>query len=406
MKAAGMIDETILNRAVARGILNAGQRQALIALAREEAPEPALAGQGAEGVEGRAQGLAGAALPSVDDQMRLVGGGNDIFVTVGVILLFAGALFALQAIAPQNAVSIAVALALGSWGVAEIVTRQKRMRLSSTLLSLMFMAAVLALLWEGLQAQIGLPAELNVFSLLALRASAGEVASILGGGMIVAAVVYFTRFKVPVLAGVIALAATSLAFLGALVFYHDQLISGAAVVPAADQLADILADALAIPLLCGLAIFFVAVFFDLRDRERQTVWSDCAFWLHVVSAPLLVHPLFILATGQEVLSGRIEPGLWASILLGLMMAGFVLVALAIDRRSLLAPTLAYFGSVGIYFLINDAANTTGIPPFALILIAIGAIVILFGAGWQRIRSLIIRPLLPTSALNRLPPIKA
>jgi hypothetical protein len=32
--------------------------------------------------------------------------------------------------------------------------------------------------------------------------------------------------------------------------------------------------------------------------------------------------------------------------------------------------------VGIYYLINDAANTTGIPPFALILIVIGAVVIL------------------------------
>jgi hypothetical protein len=121
---------------------------------------------------------------------------------------------------------------------------------------------------------------------------------------------------------------------------------------------------------------------------------------------LLVHPLFILATGQDVLSGRIEPGMGASILLGLMIAAFVLVALAIDRRSLLAPTLAYFGSVGIYYLVNGAANTTGIPPFALILLTIGAIVILFGAGWQRIRRLIIRPLLPTSLLERLPPIKA
>ena len=79
-----------------------------------------------------------------------------------------------------------------------------------------------------------------------------------------------------------------------------------------------------------------------------------------------------------MLSGQIEPGMTAGVLLGLMMAMFVLVALAIDRRSLLAPTLAYFGSVGIYYLVNGAANTTGIPPFALILIAVGAIVILFG----------------------------
>ncbi|WP_412050509.1 hypothetical protein ACK6D9_02505 [Hoeflea sp. Naph1] len=386
-----MIDDVTLDRAVNAGILDAAQRDALLA----------MAGQGRDG-----QTLEETTAPSVDDQMRLVGGGNDIFVTVGVTLLFAGALFALRSVFVEGNTAIAVAIALGSWVVAEIVTRQKRMRLSSTLLALIFMAAALSLLIEAVMNRVNLPGDLNAFALLALRSEAGPVGLILGGGLIAAAGLYFFRFKVPILAGVAAIAATGLAFLGAVVFYHDQMVSGAVAAPLPEQLADILANALAVPLVCGLAIFLVAVWLDLRDRERQTVWSDCAFWLHVVSAPLLVHPLFILATGQEVLSGQIEPGLSASVLLGLMMAVFVLVALAIDRRSLLAPTLAYFGSVGIYYLVNGAANTTGIPPFALILIAIGAMVILFGAGWQRIRRLIIRPILPTSVLDRLPPIKA
>ncbi|MCY0149069.1 hypothetical protein OEG84_15485 [Hoeflea sp. G2-23] len=386
-----MIDDETLDRAVKAGILNAAQREALLTLATDTLDE---------------QTAEQATAPSVDDQMRLVGGGNDIFVTVGVTLLFAGALFALRSVFVEGNTAIAVAIALGSWVVAEIVTRQKRMRLSSTLLALIFMAAALSLLIEAVMNRVNLPSDLNAFALLALRSEAGPVGLILGGGLIAVAGLYFFRFKVPILAGVAAIAATGLAFLGAVVFYHDQMVSGAVAAPLPEQLADILANALAVPLVCGLAIFLVAVWLDLRDRERQTVWSDCAFWLHVVSAPLLVHPLFILATGQEVLSGQIEPGLSASILLGLMMAVFVLVALAIDRRSLLAPTLAYFGSVGIYYLVNGAANTTGIPPFALILIAIGAMVILFGAGWQRIRGLIIRPILPTSVLDRLPPIKA
>ncbi|WP_417422994.1 hypothetical protein [Hoeflea sp.] len=386
-----MIDDVTLDRAVNAGILDAAQRDALLA----------MAGPGRDG-----QTLEETTAPSVDDQMRLVGGGNDIFVTVGVTLLFAGALFALRSVFVEGNTAIAVAIALGSWVVAEIVTRQKRMRLSSTLLALIFMAAALSLLIEAVMNRVNLPGDLNAFALLALRSEAGPVGLILGGGLIAAAGLYFFRFKVPILAGVAAIAATGLAFLGAVVFYHDQMVSGAVAAPLPEQLAGILANALAVPLVCGLAIFLVAVWLDLRDRERQTVWSDCAFWLHVVSAPLLVHPLFILATGQEVLSGQIEPGLSASVLLGLMMAAFVLVALAIDRRSLLAPTLAYFGSVGIYYLVNGAANTTGIPPFALILIAIGAMVILFGAGWQRIRRLIIRPILPTSVLDRLPPIKA
>ncbi|MBC7280285.1 hypothetical protein [Hoeflea sp.] len=388
-----MIDEATLDRAVLQGILRPAQREALVALARDD-----------DG-SGQVSGETTAAL-SVDDQMRLVGGGNDIFVTVGIVLLFSGAFFALRALFPEGSLSIAPMLALASWVVAEIVTRQKRMRLSSTLLALVFIAAVLSLLVAFIRSRYELPEALNAFSLLALRADAWPIGLVLGGGVIAAAMVYFLRFKVPVLAAVTAIGATGLAFLGAVLVYHDSMTSGAIAAPAPDQLAEVLSNALAVPLVCGLVIFAVAVMLDLHDRERQTVWSDCAFWLHVVSAPLLVHPLFILATGQEVLSGRIEPGMTAGILLGLMMAMFVLVALAIDRRSLLAPTLAYFGSVGIYYLVNGAANTTGIPPFALILIAVGAIVILFGAGWQRIRRLIIRPLLPTSLLNRLPPIKA
>ena len=388
-----MIDDATLDRAVLQGILTQAQRDALRDLALE-------GGQPTPASTDTVQPL------SVDDQMRLVGGGNDIFVTVGIVLLFSGALFALRAVFPPGSLAIAPILALASWIVAEIVTRQKRMRLSSTLLALAFSAAILSLLVDFILSRFDLPTTLNAFSLLALRSDAWPIGLILGGGMIAAASVYFLRFKVPVLAAVAAISATGLAFLGAVVVYHDRLVSGAVAAPAPEQLAEVLSNALAVPLVCGLIIFAVAVALDLRDRERQTVWSDCAFWLHVVSAPLLVHPLFILATGQEVLSGQIEPGMTAGVLLGLMMAMFVLVALAIDRRSLLAPTLAYFGSVGIYYLVNGAANTTGIPPFALILIAVGAMVILFGAGWQRIRRLIIRPILPTSWLNRLPPIKA
>ncbi|MEQ8740762.1 MAG: hypothetical protein RID59_19710, partial [Hoeflea sp.] len=349
-----MIDHSTLDQAVAKGILDAGQRQALIDLATESRASAAPSAKPDGGpISG---GL------SVDDQMRLVGGGNDIFVAVGIILLFAGVQFALAAMFPDGGLAAMIAITVASWLVAEVITRQKRMRLSSTLLALIFTVAVALLLTNLLRDRIFIPGQINAFSLLALRSEADQIALILGGGLIIAAALYFARFKVPVLAGVIAVAVTGLAFLGAIVFYHDQLVSGAVAAPRADQLADILADALAIPLLCGLTIFIVAVILDLRDRERQTVWSDCAFWLHVVSAPLLVHPLFILATGQEVLSGQIEPGVGAAILLGVMMAGFVLVALAIDRRSLLAPTLAYFGSVGIYYLVNGAANTTGIPP--------------------------------------------
>ncbi|NJR13769.1 MAG: hypothetical protein HC779_05740 [Phyllobacteriaceae bacterium] len=210
----------------------------------------------------------------------------------------------------------------------------------------------------------------------------------------------------PVLAALIALGLTALAFTQGALFLYDGVTAGTVAIPTLDQLPDVMRNALYVPLVCGLAVFGVAVALDLHDRERRTIWSDCAFWLHVVSAPLLVHPLFIMATGQDVALGSIAPGNDAVIGLVVLIGLFTYVALAIDRRSLLVPTLAYFGSLGVANLVGEAANGAGIPPIALVLIAVGALIILFGAGWQRIRRIIVASTLPGAIVRRLPPILA
>jgi hypothetical protein len=382
-----VISAETLEQAVQGGIITADQRDRLAALE---------SGYGAELKTAAGNG---------DEPLRLVGGGNDLFVTVGIVLLFAGFLFALQSMVGANATLIAGATAIAIWPVAEFVTRQRRMRLSSTVLGLGFIAAVATLLVIFIDDRLDLTALDNPAKLLGLRPQISGYAALLFGGTAVAAIIYFARFRVPVMAAVLALAFTGAGFLYTLLFFYDGVVNGQVLMPTAEQIPDVIARALYVPLICGFAVFGTAVALDLHDRERYTVWSDCAFWLHVISAPLLVHPLFILSTGQDVVFGEIEPGTSASIMLGLLIAGFVYVALAIDRRSLLIPTLAYFGSLGIYYLIDGAANRTGIPPFALILLVIGALIIMFGAGWQRIRRLIVAPTLPTSVLSRLPPIR-
>jgi hypothetical protein len=380
-----MITEDTLDLAVHRAIISADQRDRIVAL--NSAPIE---------TENNTNG---------DEPMRLVGGGNDLFVTVGVVLLFAGALFALQSALGANAPVIAATLGAGIWPVAEFVTRQRRMRLSSTVLGLGFIATVTVLVVYFLKGRLNLEALDNPLQLAVMRPQIGTYGGLFFGAIIAAAAIYFLRFRVPVMAAVIALGVTGIAFLFTTLFFYDGVVEGQVLMPTADQIPDIISRALYVPLICGFIVFATAVALDLHDRERFTVWSDCAFWLHVISAPLLVHPLFILATGQDVVFGEIEPGTTASILLGLLIAGFVYVALVIDRRSLLIPTLAYFGSLGIYYLVDGAANTTGIPPFALILLVIGGLIIMFGAGWQRIRRLIVGLTLPTSVLNKLPPIK-
>lgn len=377
-----------LDAAVDRGIISADQRDALAALQ-----------------EGGRRGETSAPLPAGDEPVRLVGGGNDLFVTVGIVLLLSGSLFALEAVAAARATVIAAILGAFIWLIAEFVTRQRRMRLSSTVLGLAFVACIAVVVGEWISGRIDLASLDNPLRIAALRPEIGRLGTIAFIVPALAAAAYFARFRVPVMAAVIALSLTGLAFLFTLLYFYDGVTSGSVMLPTAAQIPDVISRALYVPLACGAAVFAIAVALDLHDRERFTVWSDCAFWLHVISAPLLVHPLFILATGQDVVLGKIEPGATASVMLALLIAAFVYVALAIDRRSLLVPTLAYFGSLGIYYLVHGAANTTGIPPFALILLAVGALIIVFGAGWQRIRGLIVGTTLPTSVLTKLPPIK-
>lgn len=383
-----MISSETLERAVAGGVISAAQRERLHAMEQAAALPPEEDADGGE------------------ENLRLIGGGNDLFVTVGTVLVTAGFYFVLTTLMPGQTLWIAGLVAAFSWAVAEIVTRQHRMKLSSTVLSLAFVTAVAVVL--GLTALERYPIRMpeTIWQLLALRSTLAWAGYLFLGGIIAAAIVYFLRFRVPVLAGVVAIAATLLAFLQTAVLLYDGVSGGSVTVPAMEEMPQLLRASLYMPLVCGLVVFAIAVALDIHDRERRTIWSDCAFWLHVVSAPMLVHPLFILSTGQDVVFGRIEPGTGATAMLAALILGFVYVALAIDRRSLLVPTLAYFGSLGIYYLVNTAANTTGIPPFALILLAVGALIIFFGAGWQRIRRLIVGSTLPTSVLDRLPPIKA
>lgn len=381
-----MISTETLDNAVADGLISADQRDRLRAMERATA-----------GVDEAAD--------ASEENLRLVGGGNDLFVTVGIVLLTAGFLFVLNTVIGGRTLWIAGLVAAFSWVVGEIVTRQHRMKLSSTVLSLFFMAPMSVALGLVTIERYPIREPENIWQLLALRQIVAPAGYLFLGGVIAAAVLYFWRFRVPILAGVIAIAATLLAFLQTALILYDGMTTGAVAVPQLEDVPELMRAALYMPLICGLMVFAVAVALDLHDRERRTVWSDCAFWLHVVSAPMLVHPLFIMATGQDVVFGNIEPDANATIMLGVLIAGFVYVALAIDRRSLLVPTLAYFGSLGIYYLVNSTANTTGIPPFALILLVVGALIITFGAGWQHIRRLIVRPTLPTSVLNKLPPIK-
>jgi drug/metabolite transporter (DMT)-like permease len=113
--------------------------------------------------------------------------GNDLFVTVGAVLLMAGFYFVLNTLLAGRTLPVAAALAVVLWVVAEIVTRQHRMKLSSTVLSLFFMAAAVACLSILVLERYPVREPSNLFELLALRSTVQPAAYLFVGGTIGAA---------------------------------------------------------------------------------------------------------------------------------------------------------------------------------------------------------------------------
>jgi hypothetical protein len=158
-------------------------------------------------------------------------------------------------------------------------------------------------------------------------------------------------------------------------------------------------------LLCGLAAFAAAMRFDLSDRLRTTRRSDCAFWLHLLAAPLIVHSLVVIATWWVVPLGKsygIERmtanlvGAIAAIILVL-----ALVAIIIDRRALLVSALTYLGAIVGFAITQAMGKDTNV--FYASLLVLGILILTLGIGWRFLRAIIMR-LLPRTVADRLPPV--
>src|SRR4029079_4502023 len=93
---------------------------------------------------------------------------------------------------------------------------------------------------------------------------------------------------------------------------------------------------LGLVLFLGVGVFLFAMWWDSSDRSRLTRRSDVAFWLHLLAAPMIAHPIFTLL---GLNNGSVSAG-EALAVVGLYVL-FGLTALAVDRRALLVSALAY-----------------------------------------------------------------
>jgi len=297
-----------------------------------------------------------------EEQFRLLTGFNDIFVAIAAALL----LGALGWLVGETSFSLGgAAVAAASWALAEYFTRRRRMALPSLLLLLTFVGGVFATAFF-------------LFGADGTTISAALVA--------IAAFLHWRRFKVPitVAAGVAAAIAAALALL----FFN---------VPQAINLLE------PVLLVSGLAVFALALGWDMSDRSRTTRRSDVAFWLHLSAAPLIVHPIFQmlgLTRGSFFApqdSSPSQAGFAAGLVLAIYLA-LALVALAIDRRALLVSGLSYvlYATSGLLRAVGSLSES-----LALTALAIGAALLLLSAYWRPARKIIVG-WLPATVRMRLP----
>ncbi|KRE06345.1 hypothetical protein ASE63_24265 [Bosea sp. Root381] len=357
-----MIAEEDLQAAVAEGIIDQAQAVRIAHLARlrleGQASAPPRLG---ESVAAEAR----LAIDPDDERFRLIGGFNDIFVAIGVGLL-ASALLGLSRIVGFGDAFAAVAL-VAAWGLSEIFARRMRLALPSILLAAMFCAAA-ALLIAQLTADRALP-------------------SILYGGWVIAAAAFSAaallhhwRFRVPVDMALVA---------GGGVGVLLALLSAVAPSLAQDYLNPIL-------LICGLVVFVLALRLDMRDPRRLTRRSDAAFWMHLLAAGLIVHPLFSGMVGAQASFGTAK----SLIILGVFVV-IGIVALVIDRRALLVSALSYAG-IAVAFLISQSVSQNLSLPLTLLGLAV--LVLALSAGWRGLRGALLAVLPLGRWRDRLPPV--
>jgi len=301
---------------------------------------------------------------AMNEQFHLVNNFSEVFIVIGLFIIysaFAGIIA--SGLLDEQFTPIGVA---GFWLLAEFFTLRTNKRLPALVSVLMacVLAVKSALLYTGLGAT-----DMWAFD--------QQHSAHIWGGIALALIISFIRFRIPLLLALIAASTTIAA-----VLYSDTRVSDASFLW---------------PLgICGVAILLLAFWFDSRDPLRRSRQNAYAFWLFIIGSPLAIHPVF---ASVWLNADKSQPGTVIAIVFALAVI-VSLLGLILDRRSLVASSLIYF-TVGIgysyYSITKDVSSS-----LATTSLLVGFFVVLLGVLWYRARSIIMK-MLPFPGLKALVP---
>ncbi|MFL6733225.1 MAG: hypothetical protein ACJ8EY_00860 [Sphingomicrobium sp.] len=342
----------------------------------------AISADAANALRNFVEGERSTSLPD-EEQFRLITGFNDIFVSIAAAILLFAVGWIGQTIGQSTGLIIdhdgpspvgAALVAATAWGLSLFFTAKRRMALPSILLLLAFIGGVFATAGFSLVLAIG---EGRLDNNPALGGTLAAVAAAIAAA---GAWLHWRRFRVPITiaAGAAAVAGIAVGLLVAVL--GDRV----------ENMRDLI---LGFVLVLGVGMFLFAMWWDGSDRGRVTRRSDVAFWLHLLAAPMIVHPVFSLL-GLNDGNATIAEGF----VVILLYVALGITALAIDRRALLVSALAY-----VLYALQAMFREFGAVELnvALTALVIGSALLLLSAFWHQARGAIVRPL-PESLRERLP----
>ncbi|PCH81625.1 MAG: hypothetical protein COB90_04260, partial [Hyphomicrobiales bacterium] len=320
------------------------------------------------------------------EEVHFARGFQDIFISIGLVILCAGYFSGMLTIFGSKGVTGPVAfggLAVLSWLLAEWLSKKLRLALPSILLTGAFVYACVAMAGGTINYFYG---DLT-FAHAPWSPYHGSRGSIEGAQVILpfmagiaAGMLFYKRFRVPITPAAILASVVGAALAGLFAAFPEFMEE----------------NGFFLFLIIGFGCFATAMWFDSKDRLRETLNSDKAFWLHLLAAPIIVH------SARWALTENSGSNSAALMVIALVLVLGV-VALIVDRRALLASALIYLG-IAIGTLL-DQVSVSSNGMFALTLVILGLFVLTLGSGWPVLRRIVMRPLEGTLVAGIVPPVR-
>ncbi|WEX76525.1 hypothetical protein PYH37_004836 [Sinorhizobium numidicum] len=304
------------------------------------------------------------------EQPRFLRGFHDILITIGVVVVLVGLWGIGGAIATLPLIVM----------LAEILVRRQRLALPAVALTLALVHWI----------------TLGMYGLINALQSASEPTTLVL--IYVCAFplplgLFYWRYRIPLAFALLVLSIASVAI--ASIFTVIEKTWG---IDAGLMAYPYLAPS--ILLVAAVAVFAIAMRYDIADPQRLSVRSDIAFWLHLAAAPALLYAMlsFVIVSGGDEAWWSGERGLGQAVAVVILVALFMTIGLVIDRRAFVTSGLLSLGAA-IWAILNKSGASLDSYVF-IVCAVVGLTVLVIGIFWQRLRRMAIS-LLPAAITTRL-----